>query len=459
MFPALVCAQEPLTATVIDDVTVIDVTTGTARNGLRVVVNGSRITGVGPAASTSAPPNATIVDGRGKFLIPGLWDMHVHFGMDQERMWALFLASGVTGVRDLASTLGFIQMRDQIAAGTVLGPRIIGAGQLIDGKPIVYQGITHETTTPDEARKIVNELADKGVNFIKAYEMLRLEVYEALAQQAKARGLTYVGHLPLMVSLEDAIRLGHKSFEHLRGLEIACSSKADSLRTVAADMIAKNPTANGMELRRSIHSALRPVAFDTYDAAKCNGLIQQMVKAGAWQTPNLVLATQNWFRHDSTDFFRRWFKYLPEATAKQWGNLQATGPNGSAPTTMPRATGWFMRTTKQLFDAGVPVLAGTDFPNAAMVPGPSLHEELALLVRAGLSPNEALKAATINPARFFGMTDSLGTVTAGKAAELVLLDANPLDDIRNVSKVHAVWRGGRYLDRAKLDSMLAKFAR
>jgi imidazolonepropionase-like amidohydrolase len=464
--PALLGAQQPIaTNYVIDRVTVIDVASGVAQPNQRVVIEGTRVTSVAASGTGGAPTGATLIDGSGKYLIPGMWDMHVHVtgGPTTGHMLGLFLANGITGVRDMGTNLeALVQWRAQSDGGRIVAPRIVGAGVLIDGKPIVYQGITWAVTTPDEARKAVDSLARRGVNFIKAYEMLRPEVYAALAEQAKLRGLPFAGHLPLMVSAEDAVRAGHKSFEHLRGLEIACSSKADSLRRVAADMIEAGKDSAGMPLRSAIHVRLRPRAYETYDEARCRALIQQMVQAGAWQTPNLVLATQAAFRHDTTEAFQRWVQYLPA------GQRNAFRPSPASPATdrgraaqasALRRAEWFLRTTKQLYDAGVRVLPGSDFPNPVMIPGASLHEELALLVRAGLTPAEALRTATQNPAIYLGLTDSLGTIAPGKAADLVLLDANPLADIRNVGKVHSVWRAGRYLNRRTIDLMLEGFAK
>jgi imidazolonepropionase-like amidohydrolase len=449
--PTILAAQTPSTWT-IDNVSVVDVAAGTVVAGQRVVVTGTRITASGPALSVTSPPNAILVDGRGKFLIPGLWDMHVHLeGLPNSgATLGLFLANGITGVRDMgAGVASLMDNRAAVASGRVLGPRIVGAGVLIDGEPIVYPGITRLATTPADVRKAVDSLASAGVDFIKAYEMLRPEVYFALAEQARAQNLTFVGHLPLMVSAEEALRAGHKSFEHLRGLDIACSSKADSLRAVAREMIAAGKDAQGSQVRGSIHAALRPRAYDTYDPARCGALIRQMAQAGVWQTPNLVLATQSMFRHDTTEFIQRWAKYIPPAM-RSFLLRSATpmGPRGV------RSVDWMMRLTKMLHDSGVRVLPGSDYPNAVMLPGPSMHEELALLVRAGLTPAEALRAGTLNPALYLGMADSLGTITTGKLADVVLLDANPLDDIRNVARVHAVWRGGRHLSRVALDLML-----
>ena len=462
--PSALRSQTPSYA--IDNVNVVDVATGTILAGQRVVITGSRISALGGAPGVAVPPNAVRIDGSGKYLIPGMWDMHVHVtgSPTTAHMLGLFLANGITGVRDMGSSIdGLLSLRPQIDSGRVLLPRVIGSGVLVDGKPIVYQGITWAVTTPDEARKAVDSLARRGVNFIKAYEMLRPEVYTALAAQARLRGLPYAGHLPLMVSAEDAVRAGHKSFEHLRGLEIACSSKADSLRGVAANMIEQGKDSAGMRVRSSIHGALRPRAYETYDATRCSALIQQMAQAGTWQTPNIVLASQVAFRHDTTTFFQRWVQYLPAGQREGYRRTPEPPPTtdrarAAAAQAMQRAE-WFLRTTKQLHDAGVRVLPGSDFPNPVMIPGASLHEELVLLVRAGLTPAEALRSATQNPPIYFGMTDSLGTIAQGKTADLVLLEANPLADIRNVSRVHSVWRSGRYLSRGAIDLMLEGFAK
>lgn len=444
-------------ATVIDNVSVIDVATGTVRAGQRVVVTNTRITAMGPMAQVSSPAAATTVDGTGRFLMPGLWDMHVHAAAPAARAWfAIFLANGVTGVRDMASGVdSFLAARAALASGSIIGPRMVGGGVLVDGTPIVYPAaISHPVRTPDEARHAVDSLASRGVDFIKAYEMLPESAYFALADQARRRGIPYAGHLPLMVDAVAAARAGHKSFEHLRGLEIACSGKADSLRSVARRMIEQGQDQPGMRLRASIHSALRPVAYATYDEATCARVIAGLAGAGAWQTPNLVLSTQGAFRHDTTESFQRWVRFMPEPQRTQWQRTAGSpgrGRGGQGP-----AVDWALRLTKRLHDAGVRVLPGTDFPIEAMVPGAAVHEELALLVKAGLTNAEALRAGTLNPPTFLGLTDSLGTVEVGKVADLVLLDANPLENIRHLSRVRAVWSSGRYLNREALDGLLAR---
>jgi imidazolonepropionase-like amidohydrolase len=461
-------SQQPVPASyIINDVTVIDVAAGRAMAAQRVVITGSRISAVGSAASAPAPAGATVVSGTGKFLIPGLWDMHVHASTaaPDDNQLVLFLANGITGIRDMGSGLeNSLRWRASVAEGRVPGPRIVAAGVLVDGAPIVYPAaITFTATTADEARRAVDSLAARGVDFIKAYEMLRPEVYSALAARAKARGLPHAGHLPLTVSAEDAVRAGHKSFEHLRNMEVACSSKADSLRAVAAEMLERGKDQPGMRLRSTIHAATHPRAHETQDEARCASLIRLMAGAGVWQVPTLVLTTMTHFRHDTTEFFQKWLPYLPAAQRETWrrraGEL-AQGPYAQAPAPeRARLAQWMLGMVKRMHDAGVRILPGTDFPIAVMIPGAALHEELAIFVKAGLTPAEALRTGTLHPATYLGLADSLGTVEPGKLAELVLLDANPLEDIRYVARVQAVWRGGRYLDRGALDAMLDRLRR
>lgn len=453
---------------VIDHVTVIDVASGTGQPDRRVVVTGSRISAVGPAVSVAMPAGATVVDGRGRFLIPGLWDMHAHVAGPASRpqyAFPVFLANGVTGVRDMGFGVdGLLHWRGEIAAGRVVGPRLVGGGVLVDGAPHVYPDeIVLEVTTPAAARRAVDSLVARGVDFIKAYEMLRPEVFAALAQRARERGIPIAGHLPLAVRAEDAVRAGLRSFEHLRNIEVACSSRADSLRAVAVALLDAGKDEPGMPLRARIHATLRPAAYATQDEGPCDALIRLMAEHGTWQTPNLVLGTQGTFRHDTTERMQRWVPYLQDTLRASFVRGPGEAPRGRGgagdPAEAARRTEWSLGIVKRMHDAGVRLLPGTDFPIPVMVPGAAVHEELALFVRAGLTRAEALRTATLNPATFLGMADSLGTVEAGKLAELVLLDANPLDDIRHLARVRAVWRGGRYLDRATLDTMLAAVGR
>lgn len=456
----------PAQGTVIDGVSVIDVAAGVARANQRVVVTGARITAAGPASAVTVPAGATVVDGRGKFLIPGLWDMHVHLTPEpqQRSSLAMFLANGVTGVRDMAGTVdALLRWRQATADGSIIGPRIVGAGVLVDGQPIVYGGITHMVTTPAQARQAVDSLVRRGVDFIKAYEMLRADVFAALAEESRRQGIPFAGHLPLAVSAEDAVRAGMRSFEHLRNMEVACSTKADSLRGVAVQMLDAGRDQSGMPLRASIHTAIRARAYETPDEPRCAALIRLMAERGAWHDPNLVLGTQQAFRHDTTARIQQWVRYLPtqlrasfnRSTPPQGGR----GRGGMPPEELQRRADWALRFVKRLHDAGIGILPGSDYPNAVMVPGPTVHEELALFVRAGLSPAEALRTATLNPARYLGLTDSLGTVAAGMVADLVLLDANPLADIRSVAEVHTVWRVGKPFARATLTALLDSLAR
>lgn len=453
---------------VIDRVTVIDVAAGAARAEQRVVIEGRRITAAGPAAQVPIPAGTVVLDGRGKFLIPGLWDMHVHLpGADSEtHALTLFLANGVTGVRDMSTGIdALLRWRSATAEGTTPGPRVLGAGMLVDGLPHVYPAfMTFPVTTPAEARHAVDSLVRRGVDFIKAYEMLRADVFAALADQARARGIPLAGHLPLAVSADDAVRAGLRSFEHLRNMEVSCSSKADSLRAVAVAMLDAGKDQPGMALRSSIHTALRARAYETFDEARCDALIRLMAEHGTWHDANLVLGTQLAFRHDTTTRFQRWVPYLAPAQRSSFTRPSGPPGRGAGRGGLPRdevlrRAEWALRLVKRMHDAGIRLLPGTDWPNAAMVPGAALHEELALFVRAGLTPAQSLRTATLNPAVYLGLADSLGTIDAGKVADLVLLDADPLQDIRRVSQVNTVWRAGQRFDRARLDAMLDGLAK
>lgn len=453
---------------VVDHVSVIDVEGGRTLSDQRVVISGRRITAVGAAASTAAPARATIVDGRGKFLMPGMWDMHIHVSGDPTKpqyAFPLLLANGITGIRDMGFGVdGLIFFRKEVAEGRILGPRILGAGVLVDGAPHVYPAaITLEVTTPEAARHAVDSLKARGVNFIKAYEMLKPDVYLALADQAKKDGLPIGGHLPLQVTAQQAINAGMHSFEHLRNWNVACSTKADSLIAVATAMIERGKDTPGMALRASIHAAIHPTAFDTFDAAKCDALISAAVQHDAWETPTLGLNVQRAFGFDTTERFQKWVPYLADSMSVSWKRTAQTTPPTAAQIAardenMKRAE-YFFSLVRRMKAAGTRFLAGTDFPIPVMIPGVGVHEELALFVRAGFTNADALRTATLNPAIYLGLADSVGTVAPGKVAELVLLDGNPLDDIRNVSRVQAVWRAGRYLDRNAIDAMLADLKR
>lgn len=442
-------------------VTIIDVRDGTRTRDQTVIVRGSRISAIGSSAHMHVPPGAEVVDGRKKFLIPGLWDMHTHVWNDSTSAAysiPLLVAAGVTGFRDMGGRLELvIPGRDALRSGTTLGPRAVVAGPIIDGAPAATEGDITVTSTI-AARRAVDSLAQAGVDFIKVYEMLRRDQLLAIADQARAHHLPFAGHLPLVVEAGEASDLGMTSFEHLRNLELACSSKADSLLASRAKTLDSSVSLPGRAVRARIHSAQRPTAITIEDRDRCDALMAKLVRNETWQTPTLFLDEMALVVSDSATLrrVRASEAYLPAELSSWWHDQLrsiAAAPEASMEPAR-RYARWLRALIPRLRQAGVGILAGSDTPNLLTAPGFSLHEELRALRDAGLTNLEALQAATLNPARALRATDSLGTLQPGKLADLVLLTADPLIDVSNTERIDAVVLNGRLLRRRDLDHLL-----
>ncbi len=439
----------PPGALAITGVTVIDATGAPARPDMTVVVTGDRITAVGKSGELGVPEGARDVDGKGKYLIPGLWDMHVH--TLSPSFLPLYLANGVTGVRDMHALDpdAIFGLRKQIQEGTQPGPRIVAAGPLVDGpKPFVPGSLV--AANGAEGREAIRKLKKMGADFVKVYTKLPREAYLAIADEAKKQGLPLAGHLPESVSAAEASDLGQKSIEHLTGVELACSDREDELRREAVATLAKADNQAAMELLGRIGAR----AADSFSDKKARALYARFVRNGTWQVPTLTVL-HSLVRLDDPKFTADpRAKYMSPALRSYWSLMKLS------PETVAMLKRAYKRETglvRAMHRAGVPFLAGTDTPGVPYVfPGFSLHDELALLVvEGGFTPLEALQAATRDPARFLGREKDLGTVEQGKLADLVLLDADPLIDIHNTTKIAAVVANGRLLPRDRLDQMLA----
>ena len=403
------------------------------------MITGDRISAIGD--NIPLPADARVVDATGKFLIPGLWDMHVHWYTRDT--FSLFIANGVTGVRQMFGNSDLLRWRDQIAKGSLLGPRMVVASPILDGpQPIWPNSIALHNEV--EGRKAVRRVKDRGADFVKVYALLPRDAYFGIADEAKQQGMTFVGHVPNSVSPGEASDAGQKSIEHLTGILIACSDKETELRDklVKAD----SPEARGR---------IQATALETYDAKKAADLVARFVKNQTWQCPTLTVLRSNAYLGDEN--FRRdgRLRYIPRLVQQRWSYRLANrsgGDNAGAKTVLQKQ----FEIVGAMQKAGVPILAGTDTGNPFCFPGFSLHDELALLVIAGLTPVEALRSATLSPAKFFGLDQTLGTIEQGKIADLVLLDANPLSDIRNTQRINAVVSNGRLFDRKALDKMLGE---
>jgi imidazolonepropionase-like amidohydrolase len=431
-------------ALAITHVTVIDATGAPPQADMTVIVRDQRIAELGKSDAVRASAHAIISNGRGKYLIPGLWDMHVHevFGdwlpRDERVVLPLFVANGVTGVRDMGGELDVLkEWRARIAAGRLLGPRMYIAGPMLDGPTPRFPSSAPVANAAD-ARRVVDDLQARGVDFIKIQSLIPRDGYFAAADEAKKVGLTFVGHVPDAVRASEASNAGQKSIEHFTGIFEGCSTIED-------------------QLIKGSKSVGRNVS--TYDPARAKTLIALMARNRTWQVPTLVWERGQWLVDDIDLSHDPLTKYAPAAWKdRTWPMFVRAILQDMDTDPLPvrkKFVQMELDMTLAMFRAGVPFMAGTDTAAGVHVfPGFSLHDELALFVRAGLTPMQALQTATRNPAEFMGRLADLGTVERGKLADLVLLDANPLDDIANTRRIRAVVLAGRYLDRAALDRLL-----
>jgi hypothetical protein len=438
-------------ALVLEHVTVIDATGAPARPNTNVVIANGRIAAIGERVRI--PEDAQIVDATGKFLIPGLWDMHVHWG-DTDYL-PLFLANGVTGIRIMWGSPINYEWRSQSASGQLLAPHLVIASPLIDGPKPFWPG-SISVSTEAQAREAVDQAKQRGADFVKVHSFLPREEYFAIADESKKQDIAFAGHVPIAVSAEEASDAGQKSFEHLLGILPACSTRSEELADAARadladDLAAKRPAFWGARTKAS-----RQLMLDTYSSEKAAALFATLKKNGTWQCPTLTLLRTTAFADDPASFTNDpRLKYMPPRMKADW-NPPGIAQDYGDPAFAGKEFKKDLEVVGAMQKAGVGILAGTDTSNPYCMPGFSLHDELGLLVKAGLTPMEALQAATLNPARFLGTEKDFGTIEAGKVADLVLLDANPLDDIANTKKIVSVIYGGKLFSRAEIDRMLAQ---
>jgi imidazolonepropionase-like amidohydrolase len=408
-----------------------------------VVVEGTRITAVGTAASVRVPSGARVIDARGKYLIPGLWDMHAHLVVPGGRpLLSLYVANGVTGVRDMTSDWPTVRAwRESVRARAIPGPRILSAGPYLVGQRVPIPSLVVES--PTQAEAAVDSLSKLGVDFVKVHNAIPRDAWFAAARAARAHGMTFAGHIPQVfpsgnttVTAGEASDSGIRSIEHLTGIDHPCT---------AAE-------AEQLKPKSFFHALLGRCA--TGDVAP---LFATLVRNHTWVTPTLVVFTElaQLPKHEMpADSVEHYFSDSLRMLRSMMGATPKEVPADFQPTTK-RIFDKRVALVGQLHRAGVAILAGTDAPLRTSPPGFGLHDELRLLVAAGLSPLDALRAATLEPARYFAATDSLGTIERGKLADLVLLDADPLADIRNTRLIAAVVANGQLYDAAGRRALLA----
>jgi imidazolonepropionase-like amidohydrolase len=431
-------------------VTIVDPSVAASRQAAMVnqtvVVRNGVIQTVGPSSAVAIPRGARLVDGRGKFLMPGLWDSHVHFMNTGPSALPLYVALGVTSVREMGGYLDSTRAwQSRMRAGTLVGPRILTPGPILEA-PSYLEGVRKRSVKDPrigqrvlpyriavgnaaDARRAIDSLAKLHVDFVKIRTTESPEAYFAILREARRAGLKVAGHRPSVVSIAVAVDSAQRDIEHALALSRLPADARDSVYL-------------------------------------------EFAKWGTWYTPTLVITRAAGLTADSakraifSDAAVRADERQPYVSRwlLEWWRMQVDERLADTSAVDPNAGRELyegsVADVRRMHELGVLILAGTDAGSVLMYPGFALHEELRLLVEdAGFTPLEALWSATVGPARFAGLQDTLGSIAAGKIADLVLLDANPLDNIRNTRRVAAVIQGGRLFARRDLDALLVKARR
>jgi hypothetical protein len=453
----------PGRAIVFTHATVIDVRNGQTKPDMTLVVVGNRIATLGKAGTVRPPADAQVIDATGKYLIPGLWDMHVHMAPWES---PLLVANGVTGLREMGSDchpafsavdcLGRVQsFQRQIDTGEVVGPRLLA----LSSWPVMARsrwpakgprGSAEDlprffaASTAEEGRQLARYFAERKVDFIKVSGRLPRDGFLGLAAEARRLGLGLAGHEQLAVNASEAAGAGMKSFEHARVFLFNCFRGATEFARLNLN---------------DADTAWRRRMVDEFDPKICRQVFRTFVQNDTWYVPTHLTRKMEAFADDPTFRGDSRSKYIPKARWQAWNNdadgMVKNDPSPEGRKAMKDFYTKGLEITGMARKAGVKIMVGTDSVDSYVFPGFAVHDELQELVKAGFTPAEALKAATWNGAEFLGRTSQSGSIEAGKLADLVVLDADPLANISNAGKIAAVVLDGRYLDRRALDQLLS----
>ncbi len=412
------------TSVVITHVTIIDTHGGPARRDMNVIIQGDRIASI-EKGNIKLRPGAIVLDGRGKFLIPGLWDMQVHLSWTTVSALPLLVANGITNVRDMGGRLEEIDdWRTKIRAGLLVGPDIVRVGPMLNGKSFNrYQLVTG---TPAETRSVVRTLKFIGVDGLEIERRVERDSYFALLDEAREQGLPVGGHIPITITPEEATNSGQTTIEHIETLfegTLSAGQKEEELPAIIDRFLSSGAAESLFARFVKNHTAFTPdIAMWEWSTKALDASVPPDPLSRY-----VALSARNEFKNQ-------------HASPEELKNLKREFPR-------------LLEVVGRMHRAGVILLAGTDIAGPR-IPGFSLHNELSMLVAAGLTPAQALQAATLNPANVLKTTNDFGSVEVGKVANLVLLDANPLENIDNTRRISTVVLKGKVFNRTQLDRLL-----
>jgi hypothetical protein len=439
LLPASGAAAPARTAYAFTNVTVVPMDTDRLVAGQTVIVRNGRITAMGPSAGTKVPSGVTVIEGRGRYLMPGLAEMHAHVPPGTDRQWIedvlfLYSANGVTFARSMLGAPHHLELRARAERGEILSPRIYTSGPSLNGNSV---------PSPADARRIVTEQKKAGYDFLKIHPGLDRARYDAIAETARALNLPWGGHVPDAVGLARALEVRQATVDHLDGYMSLLVRDGSPLANAA-------PGFFGFALTSAV------------DESKIAEIVRRTRAAGTWNVPTESLIEHVLLPEPSAAELiqREEMRYVPREMRDQW--MKAKADNLAAkdydPALARRYVDVRRKLIKALHDGGAGLLLGSDAPQWFNVPGFALHHELRMLVASGLTPFEALATGTRNVAKFLGQEDVFGTVSAGKRADLILLEANPLADVANVQRRAGVMLNGRWLPESKIKAGLAAIA-
>lgn len=436
---------------------VVDMISGNILQDIDVYIRDSVIADIGKQLHPSA--NTDIIDGKGRWLIPGLWDMHAHIWSNSpinefrdQLYFPLLLANGVTGVRDMWNDRASVSLwRQKIKEGTIDGPRIYAAGPIVDGPKKIWR-LSLAIESVDRVKPVIDSLHYlEQDDFLKIYSNIPRDTYFRIAEECRKQQFPFEGHVPWQVSVIEAARAGQASQEHMKGMVEAASDSAkwlDSLLAIYAK--GQRPTDTSIDSWENFNRFL----VRTYSPKVASTLATEMANYDSWICPTFIMERGYFYSDDPNTRDTSRFPLVSAALVKSWDSTVASYKTMMTPET-ERSQEKIIRLQMEILDSlyhhGVPILAGSDFENPYTYPGYSLQDELTLLVAAGMTNLDALRAATIGPARFMHIDASYGSITKGKIADILLLDANPLQDIHNTKRIAGLVLHGKWLSHQKLE--------